>query len=436
MLDDDQHPRQVTGGQSAGRDCDHGGVDRFPVFLSLDGRKAVVVGGGNVALRRTRALLDAGATVTVVAPEVHDDLAALDVDVARRAFSPADLDGAWLVLACADDPQVNAVVAAAAEERRIWCSRADDAVSSAAWVPAAAIVDDVHVAVTAGGDPRRAMALRDAAARALHAGEWHARPQRPADGRVVLVGGGPGDAGLLTLRGYRALLDAHVVVVDRLAPTGLVDLLPSDVEVVDVGKDPRGAATSQDDINELIVSRARAGQTVVRLKGGDPFVLGRGSEEVEACIAAGVQVDVVPGVTSATAAATIAGIPLTKRGVVQHFSVVSGHVPPGDPRSSVDWSRLGQDNGTLVLMMAVANLGPIADALIGAGRDPNTPAVIIENATMPAQRILRAPLVDVARFAEDNDVVPPAIVVIGAVASAVASAAANDPRPGAGDARS
>ena len=396
------------------------------MFLDLGARRVVVVGAGKVGLRRTRALVAAGAVVTVIAPDVPDEVTGLGVDVVRREFVPDDVDGAWLVLACTDDPAVNGAVAQAATARGIWCSRADDADSSMAWIPAATVVDDVQFAVTASGDPRRAMELRDAAARALHSGEWHARPQRPRDGRVILVGGGPGDAGLLTLRGYRALLDADVVVVDRLAPTGLVDLLPADVEVIDVGKDPRGAAASQDDINELIVARAAAGETVVRLKGGDPFVLGRGSEEVEACVAAGVRVDVVPGVTSATAAATVAGIPLTKRGVVQHFSVVSGHVPPGDPRSSVDWDRLGADNGTLVLLMAVTNLAPIATALIAAGRAATTPVAIIENATLGQQRVLRTTLDALATVAADSGVQPPAVVVIGAVSAL----------PGAADARS
>jgi uroporphyrin-III C-methyltransferase/precorrin-2 dehydrogenase/sirohydrochlorin ferrochelatase len=281
---------------------------------------------------------------------------------------------------------------------------------------ASATVDDVQVAVTAGRDPARAAALRDTAARALHAGEWHERPRRPRGGRVILVGGGPGDPGLLTLKGYRALLDADVVVVDRLAPTGLVELLPSDVEVVDVGKNPRGTATSQDAINALLVARARAGQTVVRLKGGDPFVLGRGSEEVEACTADGIAVQVIPGLTSATAAATLAGVPLTRRGLAQHFTVVSGHVPPGDPRSTVDWTRLAEDGGTIVMLMAVANLGAIAAQLLAGGMSPATPAVVVENASLPEQRVFRSVLSDVAGVAEAHTVVPPAVVVVGDVA--------------------
>jgi uroporphyrin-III C-methyltransferase/precorrin-2 dehydrogenase/sirohydrochlorin ferrochelatase len=398
---------------------------RYPLFLDLTGRRVVVVGGGRVAVRRTRYLHEASAHVVVVAPDVDDAVTA--DEVWQRPFVPDDVDGAWLVLACTDDGEVNAIVAAAAAERGIWCARADQADESPAWVPASGTVDAVQVAVTAGGDPGRARTLRDDAVRALQSGEWSARRTRSraeGTGRVVLVGGGPGDPGLLTLRGYRALLDADVVVSDRLGPAELVGVLPADVEVVDVGKDPRGHAASQDDINALLVDRARKGQVVVRLKGGDPFILGRGSEEVDACVAAGVVVEVVPGVSSVTAAPGLAGVPLTRRGTTQQFTVVSGHVPPGDPRSTVDWTAVAAGNGTLVLLMAVANLRPIAAAIVAAGRPPSTGAVIVENASLPSQRVVRATLADLADVAERESVVPPAVVVVGDVVSG--------PRDGAG----
>jgi uroporphyrin-III C-methyltransferase/precorrin-2 dehydrogenase/sirohydrochlorin ferrochelatase len=389
---------------------------RLPLFLDLRGRRVVVVGAGAVAGRRTARLRAAGAYVVVVAESLRADVHADEVH--ERSFTAGDLDGAWLALACTDAAEVNAAVAAAARDRRIWCVRADDASESDAWLPAAAEVDDVAVAVTAGGDPGRAIALRDTIARGLRDGTVQARRTRqPAGGRVVLVGGGPGDPGLLTLRGYRELLAADVVVVDRLAPTALLDQLGDEVEVVDVGKDPGGAAASQDAINALLVERATAGKAVVRLKGGDPFVLGRGSEEVAACLAAGVVVDVVPGVTSATAAATLAGVPLTERGTAQQFTVASGHVPPGDSRSTVDWQRLGAGDGTLVLLMAVANLRAIAHALTAAGRDAATPAVIVQNASLPGQRIVRSALGTLADDAERERIEPPAVVIVGAVAT-------------------
>jgi uroporphyrin-III C-methyltransferase/precorrin-2 dehydrogenase/sirohydrochlorin ferrochelatase len=388
---------------------------RYPLFLDLSDRRVVVVGGGRVALRRAADLLAAGAEVSVVAPALEPGLTELDVVIEHREFAPADLDGAWLALACTDDAIVNSTVAVAAESRGIWCVRADDAERSRAWRPASSQVDDVTVAVSAGGDPTRAVALRNAVEALLRAGDLTARRGRGSAGRVILVGGGPGDPDLLTLRGYRALLDADVVVTDRLGPTGLLDLLPAEVEVVDVGKTPGGHATDQETINQLIVERARRGEIVVRLKGGDPFVLGRGSEEVDACDAAGVTVEVVPGLTSAVAAATLAGVPLTERGITQHFAVVSGHAPPGDSRSSVDWSLLAATDATLVLLMAVANLAQIAAALTDGGRSGSTPAVIVENASLPQQRVFTATLAELAELAEAHRIVPPAVVIIGDV---------------------
>ena len=188
-------------------------------------------------------------------------------------------------------------------------------------------------------------------------------------------------------------------------------MLPADVEVVDVGKDPRGHAASQDDINVLLVQRALAGEVVARLKGGDPFVLGRGSEEVEACVAAGVVVEVIPGVSSVTAAPALAGVPLTKRGTSQQFTVVSGHVPPGDPRSTVDWDAVARGEGTIVLLMAVANLRPIADTLMAAGRDrDHARGRRSRTRHCRSQRVVRATLGRSRRRAERENVVPPAVV--------------------------
>jgi uroporphyrin-III C-methyltransferase/precorrin-2 dehydrogenase/sirohydrochlorin ferrochelatase len=384
-------------------------------MLDLAGRRVLVVGAGRVAARRTGDLLAAGALVTVVAPDISAELESSGATLLPRRFLVDDVAGAWLVLACTDDPEVNASVAAAAAEQRIWCVRSDSAEDSAAWLSAVTRVDDVTVAVNAGGDPRRASELRDAIEMALRSGDISARPGRSSGGRVVLVGGGPGDPDLLTVKGFRALLDADVVVTDRLGPTDLLARLPTDIEVIDVGKTPRGPATTQEEINALLVERARAGLTVVRLKGGDPFVLGRGTEEVDACVEAGVIVEVIPGVTSATAAATLAGIPLTERGTTAQFTVASGHLPPGDPRSTVDWESLGRGDGTVVLLMAVSNLEKIAASLIDHGRPASTPAAVVENASLPEQRIIRGALADIAALALSVHVVPPAIVIIGNV---------------------
>ncbi|HEY1179499.1 MAG TPA: uroporphyrinogen-III C-methyltransferase, partial [Phytomonospora sp.] len=204
---------------------------------------------------------------------------------------------------------------------------------------------------------------------------------------------------------------ADVVVVDRLAPHLLLDELRPDVEIFDAAKIPYGRYAAQEKINAFIVERALDGLDVVRLKGGDSFVFGRGGEEVAACAAAGVPVSVVPGVTSAIAAPTAAGIPVTHRGVVHDFTVVSGHVPPGHPKSLVDWPALARMKGTLVLLMAIENLPAITAALIDGGRDPNTPAAVIADATTTRQEVVRATLGTLG----EHELRPPATVVIGQV---------------------
>jgi uroporphyrin-III C-methyltransferase/precorrin-2 dehydrogenase/sirohydrochlorin ferrochelatase len=381
-------------------------VTLYPLHLDVVGRRVLVVGAGPVAVRRVRALLTAGAAVDVVAVEVSAELP--DVPMQQRAFVETDVDGAWLVLACTG--VVDDQIAAACEHRRVWCVRADDASHSSAWVPAVARVDDVVVSVTAGGDPRRATALRDAIALALDTGDLPLRRTRPGNGSVTLVGGGPGEPGLLTVRGRRLLAEADVVVRDRLAP----DIaLPVDVEVIDVGKTPGGPSYDQRAIEQLLVDRARSGQRVVRLKGGDVHVFGRGMEEVAACVDAGVPVEVVPGVSSAFAVPAWAGIPVTARGVSQSVSVVSAHVPPGDPGSTVDWDALARLGGTIVLLMAVGRLEGVCTALVDGGRDPKTPVAVIQDGTLSSQRVVISTLLDAARDAAE--VSSPAVVVVGDV---------------------
>jgi uroporphyrin-III C-methyltransferase/precorrin-2 dehydrogenase/sirohydrochlorin ferrochelatase len=390
---------------------------QYFLALGLEGRRAVVVGGGKVALRRVRGLLDAGANVVVIAPEVDAKLAALPVTVLRRGYRDGDLAAAWLAHAASDDPAVNALVAAEADRNRIWCVRADDASASAAWTPAVARHDDVAVAITAGGDPRRAQRLRAALEALLADGELPLRRTRRAavPGTVALVGGGPGDPGLITVLGRRLLAEADVVVADKLAPRALLAELDPDVEIVDAGKAPHAHNLTQDQINELIVERALAGQRVVRLKGGDPFVFGRGGEEALACVRAGVPFQVVPGVTSAVAVPAYAGIPVTHRGITQDFAVVSAHLDPSHPGATVDWDALAAGPGTLVLLMAVAHLDSIAAELVKRGRDASTPVAVICDGTMPGQRVLTATLADVADEAERAGIEPPAVVVVGEV---------------------
>jgi len=443
---------------------DHRPVDAtvYPVGLRLAGRLVVVVGGGAVGQRRIGGLLAAKADVLLISPHVTASLEAMAAGERLRwlprAYQNGDLDDAWYVHACTDDPAANAAVAAEAAARRIFCVRSDDAASASAWTPAIGRHDDVTLAVFGGGDPRRAAAVRDGALERLRDGSIAAprfrvpvsagdapaaessgsagalrsssRPsvatgtaghtgESPADkisaGQVILVGAGPGDVDLITVRGRRALAAAEVVVADRLVPQALLDELPPQVEVIDVAKIPRGRAATQEDINSLLVARARAGQVVVRLKGGDPFVFGRGYEEVAACVAAGIPYTVVPGVTSAIAVPAAAGIPVTHRGVAQEVSFVAGHLPPGDPHSQVDWSALARGRGTLVLLMAVEQLRAIASALVEHGRDASTRVAIIESGTTERERVVDATLDTAATAAAEAGVRPPAVIVIGDV---------------------
>lgn len=229
---------------------------------------------------------------------------------------------------------------------------------------------------------------------------------------VALVGAGPGDPGLITVRGAELLGRADVVVYDRLVARSLLELVPPAAERISVGKAPGRVEMDQSDINDLLVERARAGDTVVRLKGGDPFVFGRGGEEAEALAAAGVPFEVVPGITSAVAAPAYAGVPVTHRGVSTHFTVVTGHVDPAKGGSDVDWEALARAGGTLVILMGAGRIGEIAERLVAGGLAPHTPAVAVRHGTRPDQRTVRATLATIA----GANVEAPAAIVVGAVA--------------------
>lgn len=247
-----------------------------------------------------------------------------------------------------------------------------------------------------------------------------------APGTVTLVGGGPGDPGLMTVAGMDAIRQADVVLYDRLAPAAVLGEAPAGAELIDVGKLPRGRHTPQPEINALLVQHALAGSRVVRLKGGDSFVFGRGGEEWQACADHGVPVRVIPGVTSAVSVPELAGIPVTHRSLVQGFTVVSGHVPPGDPRSQVDWAALARANTTLVILMGVTYLPEITAALMAGGLDPATPAAIVQDGCQPTTRTLQATLACVAQCCADEGVTPPAVIVVGAVAGLDLSAGQPD----------
>jgi uroporphyrin-III C-methyltransferase/precorrin-2 dehydrogenase/sirohydrochlorin ferrochelatase len=391
----------------------------YPAGLRLTGRKVVVVGGGRVAQRRIPPLLAARARVEVVSPAttpaVEGHARSGDIVWHERPYAPGDLTDAWYVVCASDDPEVNEAVSREAEERRVFCVRSDDAEAATAWTPAVGRHGPLTVAVLGSRDPRRSAAVRDEIVSRLRNGEIAAPKDRVRRAGVTLVGGGPGDPDLITVAGRRALQEADVVIADRLAPRELLAELAPDVELIDAAKLPRGRAASQQSINEVMVERARAGHSVVRFKGGDPFVFGRGFEEAQACVEGGVEFRVIPGITSAISVPALIGIPVTHRGVAQEFTVVSGHLPPGDEGSLVDWNALGQLNGTLVLLMAVENLAVIAATLIAAGRAPQTAAAVVQDGSLDSERAVFSTLAQLANDVDRQGLRPPAIVVIGDV---------------------
>ena len=362
----------------------------MPVELPVAGRPILVVGGGPQALGKIAVLRACEAEVTVVAAQVIPSIADLAdrrlIRWQRRELQIEDLDGTWLVIAATGEAAADAAVGLLAATRQRFC------LPGSVGVPAA---------------PAPAAGARAPVS----------PPQQPVPGRVLLVGGGPGDAGLITVAGLAAVRAADVVVHDRLAPLAVLDQVRVGAEIIDVAKVPGGASTPQEEINRLVVQHALAGRTVVRLKGGDNFVFGRGGEEWQACELAGIQVRVIPGVSSALAVPALAGIPLTHRTANHGFTVITGHVPPGDPRSMLDYAALARSGTALVVMMGVANLAPIAAALIAAGMEPATPAATVADGSLPGQRTVRAPLRDIAAATREAGIRAPAISVIGSVAA-------------------
>ena len=390
----------------------------YLVGLRLTGKKVVVVGGGTVAQRRLPLLIANGADVYVITRSATPAVEGMSgITLTLREFRDGDLDGAWYAIAATNDPDVNAAVVAEAERKHIFCVRADVAREGSAVTPASFEYEGLSVGVLAGGEHRRSAAIRSAIHEALQQGLITAETPGVVHGGVALVGGGPGDPELITVRGRRLLAHADVVVADRLAPQELLAELPPQVEVIDAAKIPYGRAMAQDAINEVLIDRAKAGKFVVRLKGGDPFVFARGYEEVLACADAGIPVTVVPGVTSAIGVPALAGVPVTHRAVTHEFVVVSGHVAPGHPESLVNWNALAAMSGTIVLLMAVERIELFAKVLLEGGRPADTPVLVVQQGTTTAQRTLRATLHDAAERIREDGIRPPAIIVIGSVAA-------------------
>jgi uroporphyrin-III C-methyltransferase/precorrin-2 dehydrogenase/sirohydrochlorin ferrochelatase len=390
--------------------------------VSLTGRRVVMVGGGAVTARRMTRFLDEGADVVVVAPELGDGVRDLveqhGLSWISRPVRASDVTDAWLVHTATGDPRTDARVAAWCERRRIFCVNASDGAHGTARLTAETRSGDILVGVAsdAGVDPRRAGRLRDAVATLLREGRLPLRRRRAGTGvgRVDLVGGGPGPADLLTVRGRRLLAEADVVVADRLGPTDVLSELEPDVEIIDVGKRPGHHPVPQEEINQLLVDLARDGKRVVRLKGGDPFVYGRGGEEVAACLAAGIPVEVVPGLTSVVSVPQSAGIPVTHRGTASGVHVVNGQ---GDITPST-LAALADDSVTTVVLMGVAALPRLVAAALRAGAPADRPVAIIERGHTPDQRTTRTTLERAVADATAAGVRNPAVIVVGEVTRA------------------
>ena len=450
----------------------------FALFANLSGKRVLVVGGGTVARRKVAALLRSGARVAVGAPELESELAALVAQGAIEHF-PGEFretwfDGVWLAVAATDDREVNRRVADIGESRRLFVNVVDDVELSSFQVPAIVERGPLQIAISSSGAaPMLARALRekletqldesladlarllaatrekirarlpDLAARrrffsrvlegripALLRGDRKAEAQTALDealsvraahprGHVALVGAGPGDAGLLTLRGLRLLNEADVILHDRLVSSEVLDLARRDAERIEVGKQAGNHHTTQARIHELMLEHARAGKFVVRLKGGDPFVFGRGGEELEFLRAHDISYEVVPGITAALACAAYTGIPLTHRDHAQSVRLVTAHGRDGI--DSPDWPALAKDRQTLVFYMGVAGLDVLRDRLFAHGRDAATPFALIENGARRSQRVLVGKLSDLPELARSNAVQSPALLILGEVAALAAS---------------
>jgi uroporphyrin-III C-methyltransferase/precorrin-2 dehydrogenase/sirohydrochlorin ferrochelatase len=457
-------------------------LNYFPVFFDLTALKVLVVGGGEVAMRKVALLERSGALITLVAPEVLPELqqraAAGKINLAVREFLPDDLDGARLVIVATSRRAVNRWIASLSEARRIPVNVVDDREASRFIVPAIIDRDPVLVAISTGGaSPVLARRLRERleslipkkigelalwlralrhsarrrlvntderrrffenivdgpAARRFIDGDAHgaqaiaqqllARTSTAARsaGEVTLVGAGPGDPELLTLKALRALQDADVIFHDRLVPEGLLDMARRDAVRISVGKAAGGIGSTQEEINALLIEHARQGKRVVRLKGGDPFIFGRGGEELEALAKAQISFSVIPGVTAAAGCAAYAGIPLTHRDYAHSVTFVTGHADK-DGREP-DWRALAKPGITAVFYMGLARVEQIAARLVAHGAAASMPAALIAQGTLPDQRVVTGTLATIAAAAAASDIQSPALLVVGEVVSLHASLA-------------
>jgi uroporphyrin-III C-methyltransferase/precorrin-2 dehydrogenase/sirohydrochlorin ferrochelatase len=449
----------------------------FPLFLDLAGKPVLLVGGGDVAARKFSLLAEADAAVTVVAPALGSVLSAAlerrEFTYRAREFQAADIDGQWLIVAATNDAVVNAAVAAAANAARIPCNVVDDRELSSFIMPAIIDRSPVQIAVSTGGtSPVLARLIRERletlldgslgtlaafadrwrerikakfsdigarrrflswmltgpVAAALRAGR-HERAEELArkalekddalpHGHVVLVGAGPGNAGLMTLQGLRALQEADVIVHDRLVSPEVLDLARRDAARFDVGKFVGGGGATQEEINELLVEHAQRGEFVVRLKGGDPFVFGRGGEEIDFLSRHGISYEVIPGITAAIAAGAYAGVPLTDRRHAQAVRLLTGN--SDEQLAQFDYSDLAAGRETLAFYMSVGRLTVLRDILLARGVGGDMPVAFIENATRGEQRVIVSTVEGMQRDAVMQKLKPPSMLIIGHVAASAA----------------
>ena len=445
-------------------------MDYLPIFCRLDNKPVLLVGGGEVAERKARLLLDAGAQLTVVAPDLDPELAELaangSIEWLAGEFAPAQLTGKWLVVAATDRREVNALVYQSANQARIFANVVDDPKRSSFIMPSIIDRSPLMVAISSGGKaPVLARLLREkleallpqhlgavaafagslrdrVKARFASMGErrrfWerllgadrlgqalargdHASAHQLADslfadesqtgGEVVLVGAGPGDPGLLTLHALRQMQQADVVVYDRLVSDEVMALVRRDAKRIFVGKQAGNHCVPQEGINQLLLEEAKKGQRVVRLKGGDPFIFGRGGEELETLVGSGIGFQVVPGITAASGCAAYAGIPLTHRDHAQSVRFVTAHGKGG--ARDLDWPLLARDKQTLVFYMGLSSCAVIREQLLTHGKGGDTPVALIERGTQPSQRVIRGTLDQLPELAAGVE--SPALIMVGSV---------------------
>ena len=439
-------------------------VHYFPAFLKLDGKPCLLVGGGKIAVRKARLLLAAGAKLTVVAPELRDAFGGLDIQYLAREFEASDVAGHWLVVSATGDPAVERTVYDAATKAGIFCNAVDDRTACSYITPAIVDRDALVVAISSGGDaPVLARQIRTrieamlpanlgtivsvaarwrdriatrfsdlttrrrvweqffehyatgSAAEAENAMQQLQDASAVTGGEAWLVGAGPGDPGLLTLKALQCLQAADVIVHDRLVSDEILALARRDADRISVGKIPGCRVNRQEDINALLVDLVASGKRVCRLKGGDPFIFGRGGEEAAALDAAGFNYTVVPGITAAAGCAAAAGIPLTHRDSSQSVVLVTAH--GRDSVDRLDWKSLARDRQTLAVYMGVRRFPDLMTKLIAHGRPPDTPVAIIERGTTERQRIVRGTLGQLTLLAEAHRIESPAMLIIGDVAA-------------------